>query len=328
LPHYDMDLDALRTYAPVVREPEDFDAFWRTTLAESRELASPPEFARVDVGLRTVTTYDVTFSGFGGQPIKGWLLIPAGHDEPLPCVVEYIGYHGGRGSPIDWLLWSGVGYAHFIMDSRGQGSAWRRGDTPDASLETAPPQGPGYLTRGILSPDTYYYRRLIADAALALDAITQNRAIDSSRIAVTGASQGGGIALAAAALSSIPNLLMSDVPFLTFIERSVTLVETEPYAELIRYLAVHRDHTETVFRTLSYIDGANMAPRASIPALFSCALMDDICPPSAIFAAYNRYGGPKEIRVWPFNHHEGGEADQSAQRIAWLTSHWPVRSGQ
>jgi cephalosporin-C deacetylase len=213
------------------------------------------------------------------------------------------------------------------MDSRGQGSLGLRGDTPDPVIETAPPQGAGYVTRGILRPDTYYYRRLFTDAVLALDAIRDHPDIDETRIAVTGLSQGGAIALAAAALSPVPSALMADVPFLCYVERAIKLVDSEPYAELIRYLAVHRDHLEPVLDTLSYIDGVNMSARATIPSLFSCALMDDICPPSTIFAAYNRYRGPKDIKVWPFNRHEGGEADQAAERIRWLTATWPARAG-
>jgi cephalosporin-C deacetylase len=43
--------------------------------------------------------------------------------------------------------------------------------------------------------------------------------------------------------------------------------------------------------------------------------MDPICPPSTVFAAYNAYGGPKEITVYPFNEHEGGGVDHfTAQR--------------
>ena len=33
-------------------------------------------------------------------------------------------------------------------------------------------------------------------------------------------------------------------------------------------------------------------------------MMDDVCPPSTVFAAYNTYAGPKDIRVWPYNVHE------------------------
>jgi cephalosporin-C deacetylase len=68
----------------------------------------------------------------------------------------------------------------------------------------------------------------------------------------------------------------------------------------------HRDQVEAVFRTLAYFDGMNFAVRAQASALFSVGLMDDICLPSTVFAAYNHYAGPKQIRVWPFNQHEGG----------------------
>jgi cephalosporin-C deacetylase len=33
-------------------------------------------FEPVDFGLKMVETYDVTFNGYGGQPIKGWLILP------------------------------------------------------------------------------------------------------------------------------------------------------------------------------------------------------------------------------------------------------------
>ena len=41
-------------------------------------------------------TFDVTFNGFGGQPVKGWLILPSQRTGITPCVVEYIGYGGGR----------------------------------------------------------------------------------------------------------------------------------------------------------------------------------------------------------------------------------------
>ena len=77
-----------------------------------------------------------------------------------------------------------------------------------------------------------------------------------------------------------------------------------------------------MFRTLGYFDGMNFAARARASALFSAGLMDDVCPPSTIFAAYNHYAGPKQMRVWPFNVHEGGGALQLTEQIAFLHSAW------
>jgi small subunit ribosomal protein S4 len=37
-----------------------------------------------------------------------------------------------------------------------------------------------------------------------------------------------------------------------------------------------------------------------------------------VFAAYNWYGGPKEIVEYPFNSHEGGQAFQDRARLGWF----------
>ncbi|MBP1700898.1 MAG: Acetyl xylan esterase [Chloroflexi bacterium] len=322
MPLFDLPLKQLQTYRPERDEPPDFDAFWAETLRQARRHALKARFERVNAGLRLVEVYDLTFNGYGGQPIKGWLLLPRQRSGRLPCVVEYIGYGGGRGLPIDWLLWSSAGYAHLVMDTRGQGSTWRKGDTPDPEPEGANPHYPGFMTRGILSPQTYYYRRVYTDAVRAVEAARSHPAVDAKRVAVTGGSQGGGIALAVAGL--IPNLaaLMADVPFLCHIRRATEIVDSYPYHEIASYCKVHRDQIETVFATLSYFDGMNFARRAQCPALFSTALMDETCPPSTVFAAYNHYAGQKRMQVWPYNQHEGGESFQNLEKMKFLEELW------
>ena len=315
---FDLPLEKLQTYLPPRHEPADFETFWAQTLHEARQFPLEAKFEAIDAGLRLLETFDVTFNGYHGQAIKGWLLLPRQRNEPLPCVVEYIGYGGGRGLPIDWLLWSNAGYAHFVMDTRGQGSVWRTGDTPDPEPEGANPQVPGFMTRGILHPATYYYRRVFTDAVRAVEAVRSHVAIDAKRIIVTGGSQGGGISLAVAGL--VPDLLaaMPDVPFLCHYRRATEIIDTQPYNEIAQFCQRHRHKIETVFNTLAYFDGVNFAARAKCPAFFSAGLMDEVCPPSTVFAAYNHYAGPKQIKVWPYNHHEGGESFQSVEKMRFL----------
>ncbi|MDP9309641.1 MAG: acetylxylan esterase [Chloroflexota bacterium] len=317
----DLPLDQLRSYLPQRDEPADFDAFWQQTLEEARQTSLNATYQSVDYGLATVEIFDVTFPGYAGQPIKGWLLLPRHRSGRVPCVVEYIGYGGGRGFPTDWLLWSSAGYAHLVMDTRGQGSAWLKGDTPDPD-PGGDPQHPGFMTRGILSPHSYYYRRVFTDGVRAVDAARAHPAIDPERIAVTGGSQGGGITLAVSGL--LPNIpaVMPDVPFLCHYRRATEITDGYPYQEIARYLMIHRDKEEQAFTTLAYFDGVNFAARAQAPALFSAGLMDEICPPSTVFAAFNHYGGPKDIRVWRYNHHEGGGTYQAQEKIRFLRSLW------
>lgn len=319
---FDLAFEQLQTYTPPRNEPADFDAFWRDTLNTARQFPLNAKFDAMDWGLQTIDVYDVTFNGYGGQSIKGWLLLPHQCDSKLPCVVEYIGYGGGRGFPYNWLMWSSAGYAHLVMDTRGQGSVSLHGDTPDIE-DGANPQAPGFMTRGILSPQTYYYRRLFTDAVRAIETARCFPGIDAERIAVTGGSQGGGIALAVAALApDWVQVAMPDVPFLCHYRRAAQIIDTDPYAEIARFCKTHRTQIETVFQTLAYFDGVNFAPRAKANALFSTALMDNICPPSTVFAAYNYYAGPKHINVYEFNQHDGGGIHQFVEKLKFLNALW------
>lgn len=317
---YDMSLNELQRYAPEPAEPVDFDEFWRKTLAETRQYDLAARFSPVDSGLTVVETSDVRYAGFGGTEIRGWLHLPVGRTGPLPAVVEYIGYGGGRGLAHERVLWATAGYAHFVMDTRGQGSGWSTGDTPDAGDGGAPAL-PGFMTRGVLAPETYYYRRVFTDAVRAVEAVRSHPAVDPTRVAVTGGSQGGGITLAVAGLVNDLVAVMPDVPFLCHFQRATTLVDSDPYGEVARYLKTHRDQVDRVYRTLSYFDGVHFASRATAPAMFSVSLMDQICPPSTVYAAYNRYAGAaREMRVYPFNDHEGGGGFHDVEKFRWLAA--------
>jgi cephalosporin-C deacetylase len=324
MPFFDKPLDELQTYLPPRGEPADFDTFWDHTLAAARAFPLNATFTLVKMGFKHVEQFDVTFNGYGGQPIKGWLILPRQRDGKLPCVVEYIGYGGGRGLATDWLFWAAAGYAHFVMDTRGQGSSWSPGDTPDLEDVGSSSHYPGFMTRGILAPETYYYRRVFTDAVRAIEAAISHPAVDADRITVTGGSQGGGITLAAAGLSPLVKLAMPDVPFLCHYRHATEITEDYPYMEITKYLMIHRDQTERVFATLAYFDGVNLAARAKSTALFSAGLMDKVCPPSTVFAAYNHFAGPKEIRIWTYNQHEGGGNFQAVEKLKFANAFWQM----
>ncbi|MDX2163403.1 MAG: acetylxylan esterase [bacterium] len=317
---FDLPLDQLRTYQPPRHEPADFDAFWKDTLHESAQFPLQAAFTPYDCGLATVDAFDVSFRGYRDQVVRGWLMLPKHRSGKLACVVEYVGYGGGRGFPLDWLTWSSAGFAHLVMDTRGQGSYWLHGDTPDHDDTPTPPQIPGFMTRGIVNPTGYYYRRVFVDAVRAVEAACTHPDVDAERIAVTGGSQGGGIALAVSGLSAIPKIVMPDVPFLCHFRRATQITNDHPYQEIVDYCKIHRDHVEQVFTTLSYFDAVNFAARARSRSLFSVGLMDTVCPPSTVFAAFNHFAGDKDIRIWEYNRHEGGGSHQVMEKIRFMQS--------
>ena len=321
MPLFDMPLDQLRQYRPPRDEPADFDAFWSRSLSEARAHELDAIFTPVDCGLDSFAVYDASFAGFNGDRIKAWFIRPRDISDALPGLVEYIGYGGGRGYPHEWLALPAAGFACLIMDTRGQGSVWRRGDTPDLP-NGANPSVPGFMTQGILDKDSYYYRRLYIDAARAVEALMSVPEVDSQRIAVTGGSQGGGLSIAAAGLLPAVKLCLPDVPFLAHFRRAVEIAPRDPYLEIARYLQTHRDSIDTVFATLSYFDCMHFAARMSARAFFSVGIMDTVCPPSTVFAAYNHVPGEKAMVEYYFNDHEGGGAQHTVEKIRYLRARW------
>ena len=229
--------------------------------------------------------------------------------------MQYVGYGGGRGLAHENVFWAVAGYAHFIMDTRGQGAA---GSVATLPIRSRPARPSRLHDPGNLDPATYYYRRLYVDAVRVVDAARGHDRVDGARVVVAGGSQGGGLSLAVAGLRGDLSGVLADVPYLSHFRRAINVAERGPYLEIARYLKADRRRTDDVLRTLDYFDVAALVAAATAPALFSVALQDDICPPSTVYAAYNAYGGPRQIVEYPFNDHEGGEGFQRQAQLAWL----------
>ncbi|MFI7504473.1 acetylxylan esterase [Streptomyces sp. NPDC049687] len=324
MPAFDLPLTELERYRPAPEEPADFDVFWQDTLEEAAQRDPVASVRPVETGLRLTKTWDVTFRGYAGDPVRAWFSRPAGVSEPLPAVVEYAGYGRGRGLPHERLTWVNAGYAHLLMDNRGQGDQYGcGGDTPDP--HAGAPGGPGPAVRGLTSPQDHHYRRLVTDAVRAVAAVRALPGVDAARTVAVGNSQGGALALAVAGL--VPDLaaVLVTAPLLCGIRRALDLTDAGPYGEITAYLAVHRGAETAAYRALSYLEGVSFARRARAPAHFGVGLRDTVCPPSGAYAAFNHYGESagvdprKEIHAYPFNGHEGGDAVHVRRQLAWLS---------
>jgi len=298
MPWFDLPLDQLREYRTLTLEPSGLDSWWGRQIAEARELAQPPKLTRHEPELYApLEVYDAEFSGARGDRIRAWYIKPEG--PARKTIVNFIGYGGGRGAPSEHALTAALGYAVFVMDSRGQGGRWTTGATGD--------NGPGpelsqVMTRGIMDPENYYYTRMFTDAVRAVD--TALELGSEPTVAVSGGSQGGALSLAAAALASDSvSLCHADVPFLCDIQRAITLTESAPYSEIPEFLNENVDLIEVALNTLKYIDCALLARRITAQTLVSVGLMDEVCPPSTVFAAYNEITASKDISIYPYSGH-------------------------
>jgi len=304
MPSIDMPLEQLRQYKPSLYRQEDFDAYWERTLAESARQPLNAELIPYALPTRGVQCYAVRFDGFNGTSTRsaepsrlaGWYLRPEGR-EKCPGVCVYHGYSGRGPRPMDLLAYAAQGMCVLSMDCRGQ-----LGQSQDTS--TTEGHFMGWMTQGIRQPDQYYYRYVYADAVRALELLARREEVDERRLAVTGISQGGGITLAAAALSERPMLALADVPFLCDYRRAVEISPSTPYTEISSFLKYYPHLYGEVFRTLSYCDNLNLAAWITCRTVVCNCLWDEVCPPSTIFGAYNHITAEKQMEIYPYHKHE------------------------
>lgn len=328
--------------------PAGFGDFWRRTLAADVGRGDP-SFVTVESSLRSIVVEDVTFAGFGGHPVKGWMLTPA-TGCPRGTVIQFLGNNTGRGLPEQWTLLPSAGYATFVMDNRGQTGPASVGDTPDPV--GSGPQIIGRMTSGIAHPEEYYYRRLFTDAVRAVRAVRHHAAAGTAtgtgtgtgtaadsamgtasgstvgpapsahRIFVAGGSQGGATALAVAGLCDDLAGVLVDVPLLCDIRSAVETATAGPYLEILDLLRTRRGNEDAVFEVLSFFDGKHFASRARIPALFSVGLLDPVCPAGSVQAAFAAYAGAeKTLCTYPYDGHEHGQWQHKRRHLEFLDHH-------
>jgi cephalosporin-C deacetylase len=290
MPSIDMPLEQMRQYKPSLYREADFESFWDATVQSA--LAQPLNAELIPYpGLPTlgVQVYAVRFDGFEGGRLAGWYLRPQRNGR-FPGLAVYHGYSGRGTRPLELLQFASQGMCVLSLDTRGQG-----GQSQDASIGIEG-QVAGWMT--------YYYRYVYADALRALELLATREEVDAERLAITGASQGGGITLAVAALSDRPRLALPDIPFLCDFPRGISITAAGPYPEIPHFLRVFPHLYEQSMRTLSYCDTMNLAPWIGCRTVISNCLWDDVCPPSTIFAVYNHIIAEKQVEIYPFHKHD------------------------
>ncbi|MDR2050885.1 MAG: acetylxylan esterase [Deltaproteobacteria bacterium] len=306
----------LEKILPPLTRGDDFDAFWASTIAQAGKTPLGPKRIRIETPLTCASVYDVAYHGFDSTLIRGWLLLPAFLNlEKFPCVIHYHGFGENRGHPWDFGAWLLAGAAVLSVDCRDQSA-----ETGNQSLYSGG-QIKNIFSRGLLRKEEYYCRALYADALRAIDFAQSCAEIDAERIALEGASQGGGLSMAVAALDPRPAFVMADVPSFSHLEKRVEH-GYGVFSAVRDYLRIYPDRLEETLDTLSYFDTMNMADKIRCPVFASAGLRDDVCPAELYFATYNRICSEKEIALYPFNKHEGGGALHTGKKLSFMKKRW------
>lgn len=265
----------------------DFTEFWQRAKAELKTVDPQYKMIRIDsLCTDKHDIYLIEMRSLGNVLIRGWYQVPVKPGR-YPAILQVQGYSST-------IIPSYVNYGEdiigFGLNIRGHGN----------SKDDVNPGFPGYLQYHLEDKEKYIYRGAYMDCVRAVDFLCSRPEVDVSRIAVEGASQGGALTFATAALNNDRIAVCApQVPFLSDF-RDYFRVATWPANEFKNYVEIEKKLTwDEVYYTLSYFDIKNLAPMIRAPLLMGVGLMDDVCPPHINFAAYNNVTCEKKYLVYP-----------------------------
>ena len=318
---FDMPLDELPRYQGINPRPADHDDYWARALAEQRATDPAPEFLPADFQTSFADCHHLYFTGTRGARVHAKLLrpkqsaletpFPEGEGfgvrapAPGPAVLMFHGYTLDSGDWVDKLGYVAQGCTVACMDVRGQGGRSQDpGGHPGPTLE-------GHVIRGLDgSPDDLFYRDIYLDTVQLARVVMDLPGVDPERVSATGASQGGALTLACAALEPRIRRAAPVYPWLSDIKRVFDLrgsTGVTAYDELADWFRRHdplREREQEIFTRLGYLDLQFLAPRIRAEVLLVVGLMDDICLPSSQYATFNKITAPKSVIHYPDHAHE------------------------
>lgn len=272
--------------------PEDFDDFWAEAVAEAQAVRlfyrRKPTEMQSPYGHRVE---EIEFTGMGNQSVYGWIAYPDGAKR-LPSFVWVPPY--GRESLLpnrygtrDGMVSLSLNLHHLAAFHQEKYIVSR-----------------GYFGEGVLSPETWVFRRMIQDVLIAVRVLQAQSEADEDRIGIMGMSQGGGLSLWAAALSPIVRAVVADMPFLGAMHYALTQnAYRYPLKEVVDVMENEPIGRERVMHTMSYYDTMNFATRVQKPCLVTLGLKDPACRPAAVRAIYEAVASPAKALVeYPGGH--------------------------
>ena len=261
---------------------DDFSAFWQKAKADLAEV--DPQYTLTEIPGKSTARRKVylleyhSVSDTNGEGIARAYFAEPTAPGTYPAIIHYNGYDGGTYDP--WCMGGddNPGYVELIVSTRGQ------------LINNRPPYTNTYgdwFVFGFDSEDHYYYRGAFMDAVRAIDFLCSRETVQQANIFAEGASQGGALTLAAAALSDGRlNAIAPAVPFMGDFPDYFQIASWPGNAANGKRQQLGMTEEE-MYRMLSYFDMKNLATLISCPTYMNYSLQDNVCPPHTNWASYN-----------------------------------------
>lgn len=302
MPGTDLPLEKLRLYRGCYPRPTDFEAFWRDVKRRIDQIQLYPRLERQAFDNPHAAYYRVLIEAPDGSILQAKYIRPV-TDQNVPCVLQLHDYPAASRGWFHLTRYIAIGAAVLAPECRGQGGY------SDNHSSYAGPLAYGPMFNGLEgSVDQLYLFRLVEDALLWAKVMQKLDGIDVTQLSAYGEGQGGGLAIACAAMYPKFQKCAAHYPLLCDYKRVWDMDFDIGLYEGLRYFfrwhdPLHRRERE-VFDKLAYVDAKNFAPLVKARTLISTGLQDMVSPPSAQFAVFNNLETDKQHLVYPKHGHE------------------------
>ncbi len=295
---------------PSMPRPADFDAFWKAKIESLRAVPMNAQVERVE-GEKRVDYFKVRMDNIRGTHVYGQLAKPKRAGKfPAMLVVQWAGVYGLN----PWFAVGPASEGWLTLNIMPHDLPF---DKPKAFYdEAAKTTLKDYPHIGKESRETSYFLRMFLGCYRAADFLAEHPDWDGKTLLVSGVSQGGYQSLVTAALHPKITAMIAVAPGGCDITAPLA-GRGDSFPSLLSGWP-RAANQQAVVEAGRYFDVVNFAPRIKCPALVSLGLIDTVCRPAGIYAAFNQIAGPKEVLVLPDAIHDGaGHPRCQARTKAW-----------
>lgn len=286
---------------PSLPVPDDFDAFWADQLKALRAHVAEPKLTPVPSPDDSVECFDLRIDLPSGRPMTGYLALPRrAADASLPAVLVIDGSYIRSAQLKEAVEQAKRGRLAIHMNPHGVANGLPQADYDKLVL-------PGgdlckWVQDGLESRDKVYYRNVVLRVVRALDFLKAHKAWDGKRLAVTGASMGGGLAVMAGGLDPRVCFVGAAVPWLC--DHSARVVKRTPSQPALVPDNLAGTLDPTILKTMRYYDTVNFATRVKAETMVTMGMCDIICPPTSVQVLYNALDCRKQLLREPTMGHD------------------------
>ena len=279
---------------PATKCPADFDAFWEKALQNARINALDPHLTLLpDRCTETVNVYEVSFVNDRPQGrIYGILCLPVKPGK-YPALLRVPGA-GSR--PYGGDAWT-ASQGAIVLEIGIHGIPVTLEQKVYDNLNHGAFEG--YWETNLDEPEKNYYKRVVVGAVRAVDYIASLPEWNGKDVGVTGASQGGFLSLAVAALDK-------RITYMAAVHDAMCDYEIALQQRACgwpHYFYQQKNPDMKKVEGARYYDGINFARRVTCPSFFTFGYNDEVVPPSSSWSVYNVVTAPKTISIYQMTGH-------------------------